>query len=832
MWLTSRGDTLVQHPGRLILSCSLEHGVYSLISKLTEETPRIWLEFSERDCYDDLAQGDKLAEACANTLGSRLHALPYQYGMSVLKASLNTLEPHLFILTNAHFAPEFAKEFLTLHRAGHRVIAHFAKPIASIVNNLPSDAKVFNESDLKLTLEEAYELVGKRLLPHEVEEMHDTSQGAHDLFVLELCKRLKVAPPLISGPNGPKFLGDTFSELDAVERLNILTSQKRWIEALEFTVNHLPDKTSEILSEAGHVFHERGLHKRLWSLLSPLPENLKDDECVLYWLLNAAFRLGKEQETASEVKGYLQKHEAPELRALYAGVLAPYDEALAQAQRAYDAKPNALTLYQLGAKTPDTEKSIELLEASVRLATDEGQGHEILRGVTTLMERLVLQGSYQAAVSWGQWALEEFEKRSLKDNLRRLDILNAWAYARILCGELAGLEPLLTENILHLEHAYPELVRLFRSTLGDYLIATSRPQEALNHYEKNFTELESASQYELSVATHNVTRALIELEEIDKATELTQSIIHLLENESPIRARYANLAHGAVLTFTEPEKALPYLESASQGFSETSTAVYKVECSLYLALAQQYLGRTNEVKNILKEQKGLLSNLSYSGLKLLSGPEKQFRDIFSFLQNQEDVDLELRLFGEGEVWFKNEKLVVQPLWLEILAIMCYKERPIGLEELLSFLYGDDGNKDNLKANLSKMRKVFPISQHPYQLNLTYSTDVSKIQMLIANGKIAEALKFYQGSILPYSNAPLIRRMDEVLSEVVRQAVLQSKDSEALFSLLEHDEEDLELLETLSGVIQEGDPRSAVVGAKLKQLHKDYSVTEQHTGLLA
>jgi tetratricopeptide (TPR) repeat protein len=832
MWLTSRGDTLIQHSGRLILSCSLEHGVYALISKLTEETPRIWLEFSESDCYDDLAQGDKLAEACTHALGSRLHALPYQYGMSVLKSSLMTLEPHVFVLTNAHYAPEFAKEFLTLHRAGHRVIAHFGQPIASIVNHLPGDAKVFDNNDLKLSLEEAYELAGKRLLPHEVEEMYEASQGAHDLFVVELCKRLHVPPPLTSGPNGPKFLGDVLSELGATERLDLLVSQKRWLEALEFTVTYLPEQTSEVLSEAGHVFHERGLHKRLWGLLSPLPEKLKDDECILYWLLNAAFRLGKEQELASVVKDYLQKHEAPELRALYAGVLAPYDEALSQAQRAYNAKPNAFTLYQLGAKTPSTKESIELLEASVKLATDEGRGYEIVRNIVVLIERLILQGSYASAASWGEWALAEFDKRSLKDNLCRLDILNAWAYARILNGELAGLEPLLAENIIHLERAYPSLARLFRSTLGDYLIASGRAHEALKHFEINFSELESVSHYNLSIATHNLTRVFIELGMISDALELTKRTLNFFENKSTFTARYANLAYGMVLAFYKPDKAQDYLESARQGFIESFVAPYIVESSIYLAFVKHSLGQPNEARLLLKQIGEPLTNLASSGLKLLSGPEDHFRDVLSFIRGNNDIALELRLFGEGEVWLNNEKLTVPPLWLEILSILCLKERSITPEELLSFLYGDGGSKDNLKTNLSKMRRVFPITQNTYQLTLSYSTDVTIIQDLLARGNVAGALKLYKGSILPHSNSPFIRHIDEVLSETIRQATLNSEDSEALFSLLEYDDEDLEILETLSATIGPSDPRRALVGAKLKQLHKEFEVRDPHTMLLA
>lgn len=830
MWLTSRGDNLALHQGRLIFLGDLDYGVYSLVSKLTEETPRIWLEFTEKDCYDDISQGDKLAEACGTALGSRLHALPYQYGMSILKSQLPALEPYIFVLTNAHFAPDFAREFLSLHRGGHRVIMHFGKPIPSILNTLPDDARLVSSPELQLSSEEAYELVAKRLLPHEVEELLDESKGAHDLFVAALCKHLNIPPPLVSGPNGPKFLGEALSALNATQQLELLTTQKRWLEALELTVAYLPQRTSEVLAEAGHVFHERGLHKRLWGLLSPLPDNLKEDEGVLYWLLLSAFRLGNEQELAPSIKEFLSQHEAPELRALYAGVLAPYDEALSEARRAYEAKPNAFTLYQLAVKTPDTERSIKLLEESVKLATDEGRGYEVVRNAGWLTERLILQGNYQSAASWGEWALAEFDKRELKDNLCRLDVLNAWAYARILCGELAGLEPLLAENVVHLEVAYPSLARLFRSTLGDYLIACGRPHEALKHYETNFSELGSTSHYELSIATHNVTRALIELGRIDEAFGLAEHAAHLLQHEQPSKARYANLSYGMVLAFIDPSKAIHFLEAARQGFTETSVLVYAVESSIYLAFAKYMLKNMNEAKILLNQCGEALHNLSAAGLKLLSGPENQFRDILAFIKG-DAVALELRLLGEGEVWLNNEKLDVPPLWIEVLGIMCLKERPLSLEELLSFLYGDGGNKDNLKANLSKMRRVFPISQHPYRLMLTYTTDIAQIQDLLAYRKISEALKLYKGSVLPYSDAPFLRHIDEVLAETIRQATLLSQDSEALFSLLEYYEDDLELLETLSGVMKQGDPRSAAVGARLKQLHREFEV-EDHLAVFA
>jgi hypothetical protein len=119
----------------------------------------------------------------------------------------------------------------------------------------------------------------------------------------------------------------------------------RWAEALELAAQHSPSDVPEILKHAGHVYHERGQHRRLWRVLSRLPEALRQDETVLFWRLACAVRLGRESEIRAEVESHLAAHEAPELRALYAGTLASMERLLEEAERAYRAARTPHTAY-------------------------------------------------------------------------------------------------------------------------------------------------------------------------------------------------------------------------------------------------------------------------------------------------------------------------------------------------------------------------------------------------------------------------------------------------------------------------------------------------------
>ena len=809
MWLDTRNKSLLSRSGPLVFACEITFGVTYLIADLVT-SPR-WIELEDGDFNDPISLGDKLAEAC-HSLGLRLHALPYQYGLAVLKSQLANLPPQTFVLTHAEIYPEFTQDFVMLHQQGHKVIIQ-SDDLTFL--DLPKNAQIITADMLRLSQDEALELAANRLPPSHTTGLWKTADGVHDLFVKALFDRLKIPQPLLAGPHGPRLPQELRNTQGAEDYLELLIKHQRWIEALDLAVHHLPEKIIRVLSEAGHVFHERGLHKRLWALLSTLPASLQNDELVLYWQLMAAFRLGQEKILESQVKTVLEQHEAPELRTLYAGVLAPYDQALAEAKRAHQAKPSAFTLYQIGLKTEDIKESIRLFEKSVKFAEQQGRGYEVVRNAGSLAERLIFAGQFKEATTWSYWALTEFDKRGLKDNTRRLHVLNVWAYASILCGDMGGLEELLSEGISHLEQAYPELARFYRSTLGAFLIASNRPHEALKQYQINF---ENVTRDYLGIATFHMTRTLLELGMNQEALEISKRAVDLLSHDLPVFAGNAFLAHGMALSGTEPKTAQTYLSKACQSFTSPYTAQYFLQAKLYEALTHLKLNDRQKAKQTLESVNQPLSELGASGLKLLTGPDEVFYEVLSLIRGQ-DVALELRLFGEGEVWISGTRLDVPPLWLEILAVLVLKDRPLNLEELLGCLYGDHGKKDNLKTSLSKMRKFLPISQHPYQITLALKADVLDFTMALNKGNLSEALNLYSNSLLPFSNAPFIRESDEVFNEALRQAALHSNKAEVLLELSKRYEEDPDLWEHLSTIIPSGDPRISIVEAKLKQANK-------------
>jgi hypothetical protein len=811
MWLNARSKSLVSHSGPLVFTCDLSFGVTYLIADMVT-SPR-WVELEQGDFNDPILLGDKLAEAC-HSLGLRLHALPYQYGLAVLKSQLATLPPQTFVISNAEIYPEFAQDILALHRHGHKVIVQTHDPSYL---ELPENTRVVTADMLRLSQDEALELAANRLPPSHTTAIWNSTHGVHDLFVKALFERLNIPQLLLAGPHGPRLPPELRSTEAAGDYLELLITHQRWTEALELAAHHLPEKILQVLTEAGHVFHERGLHKRLWALLATLPTSLQDNELVLYWQLMAAFRLGQEQTLEPQVKTFLDHHEAPELRTLYAGVLAPYDQALAEAKRAHQSKPSAFTLNQMAFKTEDIQESIGLFEDSVKFAERHGHGYEVVRNAGSLAERLVFAGKFKEAVNWSYWALTEFDKRGLKDNTRRLHILNTWAYASILSNNLAGLEALLSEGISHLELAYPELAHLYRSTLGDFFLASLRPHEALKQYQSNF---ENASRNDLGLATYHMTRVFLELGMNKEALEISKRAVDLLGNEQPVVAGNALLAYGMALSIAEPENALSlsYLNQARQAFTSPYTAHRLLQISLYQAMVYLKLGERQKAKQTLESVSKSLSELGDSGLKLLTGPDEMFHEVLS-LRSGQNVALALRLFGEGEVWILGARFDVPPLWLEILAVLVLKERPLSLEELLAFLYGDYGKKDNLKTSLSKMRKFLPISPHPYRITLPFKADILDLKKALNKGNIAEAVKLYRNSLLPFSNAPFIRESDEIFNEAVRQAALHSNETEVLLQLSERYEEDPVVLKHLTTLMPLGDPRISIVEARLKQIQK-------------
>jgi tetratricopeptide (TPR) repeat protein len=814
MWLKDRAK-LLESQRVIIVESPLAYGVSHLVRSLEGlEKPLVWLDLTPLDKDDPISQGNKLSEAVNRAFDANLlsYGLPYAYTLNVLKSLHEVISPCTLALTQGQYAPELAGGLLEL-KPHCTVLLHFDSLPETF--EVPQDAHLVTKEVLELTEEEALELSHKRVKKKTVLELLEKTNFAYDHFLAELHQHLKLPPHLLPGPTGLRMLPGYDVPTDPATLLKVLMKRKRWLEALELAARAMPERVPKVLEEAGHAYHEQGLHKRLFYLLENLPEDLKGEEGVLYWRLQAAFRLGLEGNLRKEVESYLKQNEAPELRALAAGVFVPTSRK--EALRAYRAKKTPFTAFQLGRLTYG-KRGIQLLEESIRLAEKSGRPYEVVRNGGYLAAQLIARGQFQEAMDWSEWSLKKFDQLGVQDGQRQLSLLNDWAFTRILLGKFAGLEQLLKDNEAQLESAYPDLARLFCSTLGNYLIATSRPSEALEYYQKNFDITPRSLK---GYAALNIARAFLELGQPDEAIEIAKQTMSVMQSEPDIYRVPTILAIGISLAAQHPTKARAYLLEAQKLSSTLYTSYWSAQIGLYIALTYVSEGNINEAHNLLLNPNNHIVNLSLSGLRLLSGPESVFRPVWALLSKGKPASLELRFLGKKEVWLEGEALKLFPSWLEILAVLAIEQRPLELEELMSCLYGDGGNKITLKANLAKMRRTLPISQHPYHIQGSFQADFIDVAYYLKKGNLQEAIKLYGGPLLKFSVSPSIRAKDEELVESLCTYALEGTDIEALMRLSELLPDDLRLLDKLSSSLDKSDPRASNVRARVEQIKNSW-----------
>ena len=307
---------LVQSSQVVVFNCPLEYGINHVIQELSSrEQPVVWLELDPKDQDDPVSIGNKLAEAVNKVFDSQLlSSFSYEYNLTVLQSLLPTIGPIRLVLTQAHIEPKLAKAVLKLQGKDCSIIIQ----TNTALKNLSLSAKTLklSKEDFMLTSREALKLVIERLDKKETLEILKTSDYAYDLFLSNLNKKLEQPPHLVPGPNGHRTLPGFEIKTKPESLLKVLVRKKHWIEALGLTIEHLPEQVPVIFEEAGHSYHEQGLHKRLFYLLEGLAPHLKGHETVLYWRLQAAFRLGQENELRKEVESHLKENEAPELEGI------------------------------------------------------------------------------------------------------------------------------------------------------------------------------------------------------------------------------------------------------------------------------------------------------------------------------------------------------------------------------------------------------------------------------------------------------------------------------------------------------------------------------------
>lgn len=147
--------------------------------------------------------------------------------------------------------------------------------------------------------------------------------------------------------------------------------------------------------------------------------------------------------------------------------------------------------------------------------------------------------------------------------------------------------------------------------------------------------------------------------------------------------------------------------------------------------------------------------------------------------------LDLRVLGDGPpvVMVGERVLSLRPRQAELLALLAAHPRGLGADALSTELYGESGRAGSVRAEVSRLRKHLGpcVETENYKLIWPVDSDVARVQDLLGEGHIAQALAAYRGPLLPASEAPGIRRERDELEGWLRNAVLSSDDVELLWA---------------------------------------------------
>ncbi len=791
----------------------------------------IWIKLEPEDKDDSIAQGNTLSDAVTRSLGSHLfgHAMPYNYGLSVLQANIRLFEPLTIILSNADYAPDFAHDLLSLHSKTARVIIAFEKNPKEFL--IPEDAVVIQEKHLKLNFEEAFALAADHISEIEIANLLQASKARFEPFMLELNKIIGLPTPLRPGPAAFETPPDASISVPPKALLQISIRRQQWLEALELAVEHEPEKVSEFIDNAAEVFIERGLYQRLWNLLDSLPDHIKNQERILFWQLTSASRIGKLSEIQARVKTFLADNESADLRARYATGLS-FEEGLIEVKKAYQAAKTFSTLqhYAIHLMVSEPAKALEVYREYNELAKIKGNDKKRVVALAGIGLSLLILGRLKESVHWFNEAVNLFNKTGSSDWQLRAYLYSNLSYVRILLGDILGLDQFLLSEEKALRDSFPALLLGYRSTLGEYYLATDDASKSLDYFEANLNLIKKLNPNQSrdfpSSIVINMVQALIQLKELEKAKALAQKQYYI-SRDSKLNLHDNTticLAYGMILAILEPQAALEPLNEALIGAKTANNEIHISSVCIHLAKAYLELGNEEAALHALEQGKTGLKELSTEGFRVFAGLDDYYGAVYNLWKSPKIISpLRLKFLGDSKLTLHAKELKLTKRWKEIIAILALSKDGISLEKLLLEIYGEDLKISTLKATISKLRKVIPISRPPYKIEMDYYADFIQFQNYLNLGDVRKALELYNGPLLSFSEAPGIIEHREVLEEALRQAVLNSGDLESMINLCEKLEDDFELWESCLSQLAKEDPRYALFSAKFKKLKENWEL---------
>jgi hypothetical protein len=162
---------------------------------------------------------------------------------------------------------------------------------------------------------------------------------------------------------------------------------------------------------------------------------------------------------------------------------------------------------------------------------------------------------------------------------------------------------------------------------------------------------------------------------------------------------------------------------------------------------------------------------------------------------------------------------------EILVALVDHPEGLTAEQLELAVYPADVQSSTMRAEMVRLRGLFGpdiLQSRPYRLCVDTECDWTTVAAHVAGGRVRDALKSYQGPLLPQSEAPGVVRRREILQSQVRSAVLSSglPDLMVAWTRSRWGADDLEMWQRQARCLPTRSPLRPVAEAEAQRLERE------------